>query len=67
MGYMVNIETLKINAESARAAYRNGMVTKDEAQKMVEPYANAFNEKSQELAKKYNQKPKLFSFAAYMR
>ena len=63
----MSIDTLRLNAESARAAYRRGDITRAEAQKEIMPYAEAFNAKSKELAIKYKQKPKLFNITGYLR
>lgn len=61
------IETLKMKADGARSLYRCGRITRKEAMEDIQPYADAFNEKSKEIAKKYGMRPKLFSVASYLR
>lgn len=55
------------DALETRVLYRLGKITQEEAKKRIAPYAELFNSKSRELAKKYGQRPKLFSFAGFMR
>lgn len=62
-----NIKELKVEAEVARANYRANIITREEAKKQIMPYINAVNERSKELAKKYNQRPKLVNFSSYVR
>lgn len=57
----------KERAEQAKYLYRTGQITKAEAIDMVKEYETMFNEKSRELAEKYNQKCKKFNFTAFMR
>lgn len=61
------IKALKDTAENARMMYRLGAITREEAAERIKPYADAFNAKSKEIAKKYNQRPSRFSLAAYLR
>lgn len=61
------VQQLKQKAEVARMAYRQGLITREEAKEEITPYLNALNSRSRELAKKYNQKPKLVSFISYIR
>lgn len=61
------IEELKMRADGARSLYRTGQITRKEALADIQPYADAFNNKSRELAKKYGQRPRLFSVASYLR
>lgn len=65
----MDLETkaLKDAAEYARMLYRLGAITREEAAERITPYADAFNTKSKEIAKKYGQKPGRFSLAAYLR
>ena len=58
---------LYIKAQEIRVLYRCGEISRDEAKKLIKPYADYFNAKSIELAKKYNQRPKKFNFNAFMR
>lgn len=64
---MNDIKQLKEQAEIGRAMYRNNLISRTEAQELIMPYIDKVNERSKELAKKYNQKPKLTSFSAYLR
>ena len=57
---------LKQQAEIARAQYRANYITREEAREQIMPYLDAVNKRSKELAKKYNQKPKLVTFASYV-
>lgn len=54
-------------ANEIKALYKMNMITRKEAKERIKPYEEHFNTKSKELAKKYNQKPKLFSFVSFMR
>ena len=60
-------DIMRAEAEATRALYKAGRISHEEAKRRIGPYAEAFNEKSRELARKYNQRAKLFSFASYMR
>ena len=61
------MEKAKQTAFEARKLYKMGYITREEAKALTAEYAEIFNRKSRELARKYGQKPKLFSFAAFMR
>jgi len=61
------VEEMKINAEAARDRYKMGELNRKEAKEIIDLYLNVFNEKSKELAKKWNQKPKLITLAGYLR
>lgn len=58
---------LKMQADEYKALYKMGKITRNEAAEYIMPYINAFNEKSKEIAKKYNMKPKTINFAGYLR
>ena len=45
-------------AFEARCAYKKGLITRAEAKTDIEPYIKLFNNRSMEIAKKYNMKPK---------
>lgn len=62
-------ETIKLrqDAMQAKADYMLGRINQAEAKKRVEPYIQAVNEKAKQLAKKYNQRPKLVSTASFLR
>jgi len=54
-------------AKMAADMYKTGQITREAAIERIKPYADAFNAKSAEIAKKYNQKPKKFSMAGFLR
>jgi len=58
---------LKVKAEVARELYRNGKITRKEAEKEITPYLAKVNVRMKELATKYNQKPKLISLTSFLR
>lgn len=60
-------EKLLNQAMETKALYKMGIITRDEAKRLIKPYADYFNEKSKEIAKKYNQKAQKFNFSAFMR
>jgi hypothetical protein len=51
----------------AAAQYRCGLITRKQALEVIEPYAELFNRKAAEIAKKYNRKPQKFSLAGFLR
>lgn len=61
------IKELMEDAEYWRQLYRCGGCTRDDAKLHIMPYINAVNNKSKELALKYNQRAKLVTFSAYVR
>lgn len=61
------MEELKNRAFYGRMLYRGGAISQKEAQGMIMPWIDAANEKSRELAKKYNLRPRLINFAAFVR
>jgi hypothetical protein len=63
----IEIKELMIQAQESRVMYQLGKITRDEAKELIMPYINKVNEKSIELAKKYNQKPKKVSFNSFVR
>ncbi|MGX7025856.1 hypothetical protein [Vagococcus hydrophili] len=54
-------------AEEARRSYRSSLINRDEAVKQINPFIEAYNKKSKEIAKKYNQRPKTISVASFLR
>lgn len=64
---MTNTDELRMQAEQARAEYRRGMITREEAKKRIDPFKIAFEAKSKELAKKYGLRAQKFSLTAYLR
>lgn len=65
----MNDEILKLKqiAEEYRFLYQTNQITRDIAKNNIMPYINAINEKSKEIAKKYNQKPKKVTFITFIR
>lgn len=57
----------KEKAELAKMNFKHGFITLEEAKKTVKTYIDMVNTKSKEIAKKYNQKPKLVTVASFMR
>lgn len=64
---MDDVFVLKNTAEAYRDLYRKGECSREVAKENIMPYLNAVNKKSVEIAKKYNQKPKLVNFVSYVR
>ena len=58
---------LKANAEYYRDLYRVGKCSREIAKEEIIPYLDAVNEKSKELAKKYNQRYKAVNFSSFVR
>ncbi len=54
-------------AEEARKSYRSKIIDRDEAIKQINPFVEAYNQKSKEIAKKYNQRAKTISVASFLR
>lgn len=63
----IDENNLKTKAEQARTLLRIGEIDFDEAKKLVKPYIDLVNSKSKEIAKKYNQKPRLVSVSGFLR
>lgn len=61
------LEIIKQRAFEARCAYKKGLITRTEAKTDIEPYIKLFNNRSMEIAKKYNMKPKKITFAGFIR
>ena len=60
-------EDLKQDAEYYRALYNLGGCSREIAKEHIQPYLNAVNSKSKELAKKYGRRPVKVSFISYVR
>lgn len=58
---------LRNKAEEARRSYRSNLINRDEAIERINPFIEAYNTKSKEIAKKYNQRPKTISVASFLR
>lgn len=54
-------------AEEARMKYRMGVISRAEAEFKIQPYADAYNKRSKELAKEHGVKHKAFSIISYLR
>lgn len=63
----MNIDEAKEQALKARLQYNAGEILRGEADKLIKPYKELFNKKSEEIAMKYNQKPQRFSTADFLR
>ena len=61
------VKQLKLEAEQARAEYRVGCISREEAKERIMPYIEMVNTRSKELATKYNQKYKPVSFSGFIR
>ena len=53
---------LKEQAEYYRELYRVNAISREQAKEMIQPYLDLVNDKSKEIAKKYNQKAKFVNF-----
>jgi hypothetical protein len=62
-----NIKSLKDRADKARILYKKNLITREEAIAEIKPYIEACNKKSEAIAKKYKQRPKLLNVASYLR
>lgn len=60
-------EEARMQAEYYRSLYRSNQCSRDKAKEMIQPYLDLVNEKSKEIAKKYNQRPKFITFNPYVR
>lgn len=58
---------LKMQADMAKANLYLGTFTYDEAKKVVQPYVKAYNKKSKEIAKKYNQRARTITVSGFLR
>ncbi len=58
---------LKIKADQAKILYKRGEISYNEAIDSIKPYIDKVNIKSKELAKKYNQRPRLVKINSFMR
>ncbi|PEN61598.1 hypothetical protein [Bacillus wiedmannii] len=54
-------------AQKARTLYHLKQISRDEAKVEIMPYVNEFNRKSKEIAKRFNQSPKLTTFSNFIR
>lgn len=54
-------------ALEARDLYNTGQINFKEAEDMMQDFRNVFNERSAELAVKYNQKPQKFSAKMFIK
>lgn len=61
------VRILKNEAEKARVLLRSGIIDLTEAKVKVKPYIDLVNKKSKEIAKKYNQRPRLVNVSAFLR
>ena len=61
------MEEIKARAFEARDSYKAGLITRLEAKEMIMPYIKLYNEKSKQIAKKYNMKARCISFVGFVR
>ena len=64
---IIIISMLIEEANKIRNQYRIGQITRDEAKLAIRPFELLFNKRSIEIAKKYGQISKKFSFNSFMR
>jgi len=62
-----NFDEIREAAYEARARWLRGELTLGETKKLLQPYIAAFNEKSAELAAKYQQKPQRLRVSEFLR
>jgi polyhydroxyalkanoate synthesis regulator phasin len=60
-------EKAKEKALHARYLYNTGQINFKEAEEMMQDYRKLFNERSAEIAKKYNQKLQKFSVKMFIK
>ena len=53
--------------ENKKMWLHSGAISYEQAERMAKPHLDALNEKSKEIAKRCEVKPKLFNFASFMR
>lgn len=53
--------------EAIRGQLSHGFITYEQAKKQAEPIIASINDKAKELARKYNQRPRLVTFNEIMR
>lgn len=63
---MVNKELYE-KALKIKMLYNTGVITRKEAKEEIKEYEDYYNQRSIEIAKKYNQRPIKFSFNSFMR
>ena len=61
------VQELKKQADEGKFLYKSNQISRKEAKKYIEPYIAYYNEQSEEIAKKYNQKAKTLTFASFIR
>nr|DAF40847.1 MAG TPA: hypothetical protein [Caudoviricetes sp.] len=61
------VRILKNEAEKARVLLRSGIIDLTEAKVKVKPYIDLVNKKSKEIAKKYNQRPRMVTASSFLR
>lgn len=62
-----NTKSLIQTAQKARTLYHLKQISREEAKLEIMPYVDAFNKKSKEIAKRFNQSPKLTTFSNFIR
>ena len=61
------VRVLKNEAEKVRVLLRSGVIDLTEAKVKVKPYIDLVNKKSKEIAKKYNQRPRMVTASSFLR
>ena len=62
-----NAKELKAKAEQSKIKFKAGLITYEQAVIEIEPYIEAVNKKSVELAKQFNVRPLKTNVKAYLR
>lgn len=63
----MDMNELRNKAEKYRILYNLGECEREEAKKYIQPYLDAVNLKSKEIAKKYNKRAYIITFSVYVR
>ncbi len=63
----MNVDEIRQTSEIYKILYRGNQCSREVAKENIQPYLDLVNEKSKELAKKYNQKTKIIGFSEYVR
>lgn len=61
------LDTLRSDAENAKANLKVGQISLAEAKKRAQPFIDAVNIRAVELAKEYKMHPKLMNVSSFLR
>jgi hypothetical protein len=64
---MSDFEEIKRRAYETRDKYLAGLITKGEAKAELKEYIKLFNQKAEEIAAKYNQKPQRLRVSEFLK